>query len=165
LERVGIVQENDINTIAASLNFLPTKKKAIKYHFVKDGKTGEMPAFSYTQSNEVQRVITTTSDGKETENTANVGDIIMSGPSKENYVVKADKFQKLYNGGIGNTVVPDQTPKSVAVYTGSDTIHFKASWGEDMVLKPNDYLVKSGENKYYRIAKKEYEETYNEPGK
>lgn len=34
-----------------------------------------------------------------------------------------------------------------------------------MVLKPGDYLVKEDEGKYYRIAKKEYEMTYNPPGK
>jgi hypothetical protein len=128
LESIGVVQESDINAVAANINFLPTRKKAIKYQFVKDGKAGEMPPLSYTQAAEQQRVVTTTADGKETENTANVGDIIMSGPSKENYVVKADKFPKLYNGKIGDIVVPDQTPRNVAVYNGTDTIHFKASW-------------------------------------
>jgi hypothetical protein len=34
-----------------------------------------------------------------------------------------------------------------------------------MVLKPNDYLVKDGDQGYYRIAKVEYEQTYNQPGK
>ena len=34
-----------------------------------------------------------------------------------------------------------------------------------MVLKPGDYLVKDGDAGYYRIAKVEYEQTYNPPGK
>lgn len=166
LESAGVMYENtDIESVAKTLNFLPTKKQAKKYKFVKDGKPGEMPPMSYTQSSVQQQVVTTTADGKETQNVANVGDIIMSGPSRENYVVKAEKFPKLYNGKVGEDVIPDQTPRLVAVYTGSETVHFKASWGEDMILKPNDYLVKSGEGKYYRIAKKEYEETYNELGK
>jgi hypothetical protein len=52
----------------------------------------------------------------------------------------------------------------VAEYTGKEPVTFKASWGEDMILKPGDYLVKEGEGAYYRIAKKEYEQTYNPPG-
>ena len=34
-----------------------------------------------------------------------------------------------------------------------------------MILKPGDYIVKETDSSgYYRIAKKEYEETYNIPG-
>ena len=40
-------------------------------------------------------------------------------------------------------------------------ITFKAPWGEDMILKRGDYLVKDGDQGYYRIAQKEYDETYN----
>jgi hypothetical protein len=88
----------------------------------------------------------------------------MSGPSGETYVLKAAKFSKLYQGSIGETVVPEQNPRMVALYDGDQVINFMAPWGENMVLKPGDYLVKDGDSGYYRIAKVEYEQTYNPPG-
>jgi len=125
-----------------------------------------MPPLSYAVSDKQQPVVTVTADGIETltPNTAEPNDIIMSGPSKEKYVIKAAKFPKLYSGQIGGPITVEQSPRMVAVYTGPDTVRFKASFGADMVLKPNDYLVKDGEG-YYRIAKDEYEQTYNPPGK
>ena len=164
---IDIVNEQsvDINQVASQLEFLPTKKQAKQYEFVNNGKPGSMPAMTYTVSDKEQPVITYTSDGKETQNVAAQGDIIMSGPSKENYVVKAAKFPKLYQGELGQTVVPEQSPRMVAVYTGKEPISFVAPWGESMVLKPSDYLVKDGDQGYYRIAKVEYEQTYNQPGK
>ena len=164
---IDIVNEQsvDINQVASQLEFLPTKKQAKQYKFVNNGKPGSMPAMTYTVSDKEQPVITYTSDGKETQNVASQGDIIMSGPSRENYVVKAAKFPKLYQGQVGQTVVPEQSPRMVAVYTGKEPISFVAPWGESMVLKPNDYLVKDGDQGYYRIAKVEYEQTYNQPGK
>lgn len=155
----------DINQIVSQLEFLPTRKQALQYKFVKDGEPGKMPAMTYTVSTKEQPVVTITSDGKETQNVAAQNDIIMSGPSKENYVVKAAKFPKLYQGEIGQTIIPEQGPRMVAEYTGKDQVTFTAPWGEQMVLKPGDYLVKDGDQGYYRIAKAEYEMTYNPPGK
>lgn len=152
----------DINAIAAGLNFLPTSKKKLTYRFVTNSEN--MPPLSYAVSDKQQPVVTVTADGKETQNVAEVNDIIMSGPSQEQYVIKSAKFPKLYSGQIGGPVTVEQSPRMVAVYTGPDTVRFKASFGADMVLKPNDYLVKDGEG-YYRIAKDEYEQTYNPPGK
>jgi hypothetical protein len=34
-----------------------------------------------------------------------------------------------------------------------------------MVLKPGDYLVRDGDQGYYRIAQAEYGQTYNPPGR
>lgn len=158
------VQNVDINSIASQLKFLPTKKQAKQYKFVKNGNPGQMPPMTYTVATAEIPVVTITSDGKETQNVAQPNDIIMSGPSKENYVVKGIKFPKLYQGELGQTVVPEQSPRMVAAYTGKDSVTFTAPWGESMVLKPGDYLVKDGDQGYYRIAKVEYEQTYNPPG-
>lgn len=155
----------DINSIAAKLQFLPATKLPKKYQFVDGGEPGQLPAMSYTVAQVETPVVTITSDGKETENVAAPGDIIVSGPSQENYVLKAAKFSKLYQGQIGQTVVPEQHPRMVAVYNGQQTVTFTAPWGESMVLKPGDYLVKDGDDGYYRIAKYEFEQTYNPPGK
>lgn len=149
-----------LEDLLPSLQWKQTTKQPKKYSFV--DSTKDMPAMSYAVAKEEQQVVTYTSDGKETQNVAAPNDIIMSGPSKEQYVVKAAKFPKLYAGNVGDTVIPEQGPRTVArVETIDQPITFKAPWGEDMVLKNGDYLVKDGDQGYYRIAKHEYEQTYN----
>jgi hypothetical protein len=156
-------QNVDIEQVASGMQFLPTSKKKLTYRPSQDSEN--MPAMSYTVAPERMPVVTVTSDGKETQNVAEQGDVIISGASGERYVVKAAKFPKLYVGQVGGPVHPEQSPRNVAVYTGAEVVQFTAPWGESMVLKPGDYLVKEDEGKYYRIAKHEYEETYNQPGK
>lgn len=153
----------DIEQIARQMQFLPTTKKKLTYHFSED--VNDMEPMSYGIVKQQMPVVTTTSDGKETHNIAEPDDIILSGPSKEKYVIKPAKFSKLYVGKIGHPIHPEQSPRNVAVYTGQTQITFIAPWGEPMLLKPGDYLVKEAEGKYYRVAKKEYEITYNPPGK
>jgi len=156
-------QNVDIEQVASGMQFLPTSKKKLTYRPSQDSEN--MPAMSYAVAPERMPVVTVTSDGKETQNVAEQGDVIISGASGERYVVKAAKFPKLYVGQVGGPVHPEQSPRNVAVYVGSEVVQFTAPWGESMVLKPGDYLVKEDEGKYYRIAKHEYEETYNQPGK
>ena len=145
------------------LRYHPVKKLRRKYSLWQGLSTssdlGKMPKMTWAVAPIQMQVVTYTQDGKETENTAAAQDIVMSGPSGERYVVRAAKFPKLYTRQ-GDTVTPDQTPKQVALYTLPQTIVFKAPWGEDMILKPGDYVVKDGDG-YYRIAKKEFELTYN----
>lgn len=163
----GLLNESegfsDIEQIASQLTFLPTTKRKLVYQFV--DSIEDMPAMSYSIATAQQPITTTTNDGKETQNTAEPNDIVISGPSREMYVLKPAKFSKNYQGKIGGPVYPEQNLRYVALYTGSMPINFLAPWGESMVLKPGDYLVKEAEGKYYRIAKKEYEDTYNPPGK
>lgn len=156
--------EEDVTAILKSLPYQPVSKKKIMYQHVKisgEEELNNMPALSYTVSPVDIDVATVTSDGPETKNVALINDIIMSGPSKEKYVLKAAKFPKLYHGSIGGPVYPDQTPRQVARYTGDQILSFKASWGEDMILKKGDYVVNSGDS-FYRIAQKEYDATYNQ---
>ncbi len=147
-----------------ALRYHPIKKLRRKYSLWRGLSTsfdlGKMPNMSWAVAPIQMQVITYTQDGKETQNTAAPGDIVMSGPTGERYVIRAAKFPQLYTRGAGDTVTPDQTPKQVAVYTGPQTISFKAPWGEAMILKPGDYVVRDGDG-YYRIAKKEFELTYN----
>lgn len=162
-EMLQILENVDINQIASQLQFLPTTKKKLTYQLSQD--INNMPPMSYLVAPQQTSITTITSDGKETQNVAELNDIIISGPSREQYVIKANKFPKLYVGQIGGPIHPEQSPRNVAVYNGKETVNFIAPWGESMVLKPGDYLVKEAEGKYYRIAKKEYEMTYNPPGK
>jgi hypothetical protein len=162
IEASKCMNEEDVNAILKSLSYQPVSKKKIVYkRFKLNGPQdlNSMPALSFALSPSEMKVVTVTSDGKETDNTAAEKDIIMSGPSKEKYVIKAAKFPKLYHGSP-EAVYPDQSPRQVARYTGDKTLSFKASWGEDMILKKGDYVVNNGEN-FYRIAQKEYDATYN----
>ena len=156
-----------INSALSSSEFKPVTKKALPYKQHGEVATSsalkDMAPMTFATATSEMRVVTVTADGKETENTAMPGDIIMSGPSAEKYVVKATKFAKLYTKQDDDTVVPEQSPRQVTQYKGEDEITFTAPWGEDMVLKPGDYVVKDGDG-YYRIAKKEYETMYNLPG-
>ena len=133
-------QSADINQIANQMQFLPTSKKKLMYQFAQD--INNMQPMTYGVAQQQMPVVTMTSDGKETQNTAESNDIIMSGPSGEKYVIKSAKFPKLYVGQIGGPVHPEQGPRNVSVYTGQVPVNFTASWGENMVLKPGDYLVK-----------------------
>jgi len=160
-KKLKLNENVDINQVASTLEFKPVTKQKLVYKYVENGKPGSMAPMTYTKSTVQQPVVTTTADGKETQNTAEVGDIIMSGATGENYVIKAAKLPKLYNGTVGKDIYPEQSPRQVALYSG-EPVTFKAPWGEDMVIKPGDYLVKDpANNGYYRIAKVEFEKTYN----
>jgi hypothetical protein len=164
MKLAGILTENaDYLSIFNALDFKPTTKKRIKYlkHSDVNGSTfDEMPALSYATVIEPFDVETTTADGKETQNKAEVGDVLMSGPSAEKYVLKPAKFKKMYD--VKNDIaVPEQSDRMTARYDGTTSFTFPAPWGEQMVIKPGDYVIKEGPGKFYRIAKKEYTQTYN----
>ena len=67
---------NNIEEIAAGLNFLPTTKKNKNYNYVSTDV--DMPPFSYTVSQESKPIVTVTEDGEETTNTVDVDDIIIN---------------------------------------------------------------------------------------
>jgi hypothetical protein len=158
------MQTFSAHALLASLSYRPVRKKQLPYKFIDLNRTdiNGMPALSYGMNpNKGTVVVTVLPDGKETSNTAEKGDIIMSGVSREKYVIKAAKFSKLYTGSIGSTITPEQTPRMVARYMGSQTITFEAPWGEQMILKTGDYVVREADGKgFYRIAKAEFERTY-----
>lgn len=161
----GKPKVGDINSVAAKLNFVTTTKQPKQYRYVQDvmHDLPNMPPMSYGVNTQGSGLLTTyVGDKKETRNTAEKNDIIMSGPSGEQYIIQGKKFDKLYTGGVGNTVTPEQGPRTVARYKG-DPMSFTAPWGEQMIIKPGDWLVKDGDRGYYRIAKKEFEQTYNVP--
>ena len=149
----------DIKEIAKGLVFYQVKKQKKRYGF--SASSIGMEAFTYAICDRECSVTTITHSGIETTNKALDGDIIMCGSSKERYVLKLSKFLKLYIEDKDKDVYPEQSYRTVALYDKVDEINFIAPWGESMVLKPGDYLVKeSDEDKYYRIGKFEFEETY-----
>lgn len=149
----------------SSLDYRPVKKRKLMYSFfdLEEGMMTRMPKLSYgvNPTNGIT-VVTILPDGKETRNTANQGDIIMCGVSGEKYVIRAEKFPKLYEGKIGGKVHPEQGDRMVARYDGAAAVTFRAPWGEDMILKKGDYVVREKDGSgFYRIAKAEFERTYN----
>lgn len=162
----------DINYVATFLKFRPTTKKDLTYsHFpnqITQDNIVEMPALSYGQSSESFLLETRTADGLETTKQVNVGDFIISGPSREKYNIGSrEKLLKNYPVDAGNGARKPDTKavRMVAKYRGHITVKFTAPWGESMILKPDDYLVKEGPDQFYRIAEFEYQQTYNEPGR
>lgn len=157
--------DEKLKSFVESVEFKATKKKPLNYVFYKiiNGDVNKMPALSYGVNDKDQNIIVTQlpDEGEqETQNTAKNGDIIVSGPANEKYVVKQEKFKKNYSGEIGESVSPEKSTRMAAKYTGQEEIIFTAPWGEKMTLKPGDYIIKEDENKYYRIARKMFELTY-----
>lgn len=156
----------DPHTTFGNLNYSPVSKRKILYAFydLRFRPMKSMPSLSYgVNAVEGLPVVTMTGDGKETQNKAAKGDIIMSGIGGEKYVIRAAKFPSLYRGSIGSAVFPEQSPRFVARWDGKDIL-FKAPWGEDMIVRKGDWIVRERDGTgYYRIAKGEFEGTYNKP--
>lgn len=122
-------------------------------------------------------VVTRTSDGIETKNTAEKGDWLVENQTsaKESYLIKADTFEKKYSlmDSLGNgwgCYRPKGKISAMKVsaldlenFGAHDVLEFQAPWKESIVLKPGDFLVISLEkSEIYRVAKKEFLETYEE---
>jgi hypothetical protein len=157
--------DEKLKSFAESVEFKTTKKKPLNYVFYQiiNGDVSKMPPLSYGVNDKDQNIIVTQfpdEDEEETQNTAMNGDIIVSGPANEKYAVKKEKFKKNYSGEIGERVSPEKSTRMAARYTGQEEIMFTAPWGEKMILKPGDYIIKEDENKYYRIKRKMFDLTY-----
>lgn len=122
-----------------------------------------------------ERISTYTSDGKETTNTAKPGDYIVKNQTeaKEEYVLSPQKFRDRYQyirrskAGyseylpIGKICAMKITKALLEKNKLKKKFYFEASWGSRMVVKENDYLVcPLTYNEIYRIAEKEFFETY-----
>lgn len=118
-------------------------------------------------------IVTYTSDGKETSNKAKKGDYVVTNltSSKEQYILDKETFEKRYEKikdledgealykALGKCRAIKFIPKDLDL---KDEIYFIASWGEEMVLKKGDMVVTSNGKEVYRIAKKEFGESYEE---
>lgn len=82
---------------------------------------------------------------KETINQANEGDFIVTNPGGEKYIVKGNKFSKLYKK------LEDGTFKSLgevkAIQTNKN-LQFIAPWGENMKILAGGYLVENDGDRY-----------------
>ena len=120
-------------------------------------------------------IITKTSDGVETKNQAKVGDMLVENQTSsfEQYLVKSETFSTKYEieqclergwatyKPLGQVIAYRVSNVDFEFFGAVNILEFEAAWGETMVVKPGDYLVMPPEkNEIYRIAQKEFEETY-----
>lgn len=105
--------------------------------------------------------VTTMLDGIETSTVAYPGDFVLYGQRYEKYVVPFKKMGDLYERAQDDPKIMVVLPQTrmVACYTGKDGM-FVPAWGGQMVLKNGDYIVKEATNKYYRIEKNVFHDTY-----
>ena len=118
-------------------------------------------------------VVETVIDGeRETVNTAKTGDYVVRGAKGEHYIISPETQAERYDAPIGSP-----QPDGYRHYAAKGTIHafcyegepftFVASWGEDMIVNPGDYIGTPalGSGEFYRIEKTAFAETYIEvPG-
>ncbi len=146
---------------------LPLLEKAEIYEKYKPIEAKE------AKGGEVIRTIT--SDGLETKNKAEKGDYIVRNltEANEEYIIKKEKFKVRYDyiekgkdgfkkykpiGEIKAIVVSQEIMK---ILNRGEEFFFMAPWGEKMVAKKGDYIVTPLDySEIYRIAKKEFFETY-----
>ncbi len=120
-------------------------------------------------------IITKTSDGIETKNQAKSGDYLVENQttSMEQYLVGKDTFLKKYEiihclergwasyRSIATVIAYRISNVDFEFFGMVSLLEFEAPWGETMVAKPGDYLVMPLEkNEIYRVAQKEFDETY-----
>jgi len=150
----------DIQGIASGLQFRPVRKKSnINYRYMPDADYDIMQPLTYTVLSRRERIVT---DLDKTFKEGMPGDILISGPKGEVYVVDSGEFDNKYDGEIGGDIRPKGDIRYAALYGGPEEISFKASWGEDMVLKPGDQLMRDGDKGFYRIDGAVFSETYEE---
>lgn len=127
------------------------------------------------KAKKIERIITTTSDGRETINSAKPGDYIVKNQTGagEEYILTSSKFRKRYvykkrskagfseyepTGRIRAIEVNKRLLKKFGV---ENKFYFEADWGSKMVVKEKDFLAcPIGGEEVYRIARKEFFETY-----
>jgi hypothetical protein len=123
-----------------------------------------------------EEVLTVTSEGIETTNTAQPGDFIVQNPTeaKECYVIKAEKFPKRYElldsnqdsewktySPIGKVFAIELTPELSRAMSLDLPFEFMAAWGSPMTADAEDFLVCPPDySEIYKIGNQEFHETY-----
>lgn len=139
----------------------------------KDGKEySKITKVKVRSAKEGEVIETFTSDGKETTNKAKKGDYVVTNmtSSEEQYILSESKLKARYK------FVEDKDDYKIYQATGKiraleysaekldmpKDFSFIASWGESTVIKDGDMIATPlpDKNEVYRIAKKEFKETY-----
>lgn len=154
---------NSMNGVVRKLSYKKAVKRPIKMRFV--SSDAELVPRSWTIATETKDVHTIIDGQEETTNVAHPGDFILCGVQDERYVLTAHKLADNYNL-IDKVLIPRAMPRMVAQITSMDMkgvteAYIIAPWGEHMLVKAGDYIVKESNGKgYYRIAKSAFHKTY-----
>jgi hypothetical protein len=120
-------------------------------------------------------VFTKTSDGVETKNVALAGDMLVQNQtsSEEQYLVKAETFESKYEmiDSLGNgwacykpkgiMIGYELTEEDLKTFGVSERIEFQTPWKDTMFVRKGDFLVTpADQNEIYRVARKEFLESY-----
>ena len=134
------------------LDFLKESTRPVKYN-----KFGTV---QYIIADAEQEVVTITSSGEETRNTAQIGDYIVTNPDGEKYVIKPTKFESRYKKVDDTTA--ECTGSCWAAKWEGEYFEFTASWGQAMPCFDGDMLASPDPefSEVYRIGRKEFENTY-----
>lgn len=127
-----------------------------------------------------EEILTYTKDGLETKNIAKDGDYIVKNDTeaKEMYILTEKKFNSRYElkekiddiwskykplGKVRAINVDNELFKILGLDNNINEFYILAAWGEKMVVKKDDFLVAPLDySETYRIARKEFFETYKE---
>jgi len=119
----------------------------------------------YRISDEAELIDTIIDGVKETSNTANPGDYVITGTKGEQYIIKPNVFNKRYEVLTSEIARPVGKFYGV-VYNGTfgDEFEFTASWDENMICNKGDMLGSPDEqiSEVYRVEKSAFEKTYEE---
>jgi hypothetical protein len=162
--------ETPFNKLVTYLNktkqFKTVYKRSLKYKrtFSHEDDT---PMTYYIHFGKTIAIETEIDGVRETVNKCRSGDFILTGPLREKYVVLPKDIPKMYNI-IDEKLCTRQFSRMVAKVPHSafdalgmkDPITFTASWGEEMILHPGDYLMRDNNGAYYRIESTAFNMTY-----
>jgi hypothetical protein len=123
-------------------------------------KHGEIEA---TEAEGGEYVVTITGDGRETDNTANPGDFIVTNATRarEQYIVPRESFLARHERVDEGRWRPTGRIRALRV-TANEPFSLEARWRSDMPVKPGDYVATPlpTKSEVYRIAAAEFAEVY-----
>lgn len=122
-------------------------------------KTAEVKAEKVLPGTVVETIL---ADGHvETTKTAGEkGGYRVTNPTGEQYLVDTDKFENLYDEtDTAGIYQPKPDPRKVL--DSDKNVTFRASWGENMLMRKGSAIVHGGQDDIYGIAAEEYAATYS----
>ncbi|MEM9848905.1 MAG: hypothetical protein AAF847_13540 [Bacteroidota bacterium] len=127
------------------------------------------------KAREGEAIATITKDGLETQNTAKANSYVIRNrtEAQEEYIIDAQKFEQKYDFlqsakdgwseylSKGKIQAIELTDNLLATLQLDDPFYFIAAWGERMIARKGDFMAcPQGGREIYRIARKEFFETY-----
>ena len=120
-----------------------------------------------------ERVVTETDDGEETRCTAKDSDMVIKSTTEaqEEYLLAGEKFKDRYEELEEKDAEWTKYKPTGKIHAAKfdheklnlpKTCYFIASWGEEMIIKDGDMIATPDQDEVYRIAIKEFNETYKE---